>query len=120
VAGVEVAEAYEHENRNYLCFKLRYSTGNLSPRFSLGDLFFNKNVIIARDYLVVKSDRNHAYRICGYLDGAVIVRQEDMSGYLKIGLDGKKGESYRSLPQGIRRISPVSYLYYQKLGLKRL
>ena len=32
----------------------------------------------------------------------------------------KKGESYRSLPQGIRRISPVSYLYYQKLGLKRL
>ena len=120
VAGVEVAEAYEHENRNYLCFKLRYSTGNLSPRFSLGDLFFNKNVIIARDYLVVKSDRNHAYRICGYLDDAVIVRQEDMSGYLKIGLDGKKGESYRSLPQGIRRISPVSYLYYQELGLKRL
>ena len=32
----------------------------------------------------------------------------------------KKGESYRSLPQGIRRISPVSYLYYQELGLKRL
>ena len=121
LAGVEVAEAHEHNDRNLLCYKLRYNTGYLSPRFNLGDLFFNKNVIIARDYLVVKNDKNHAYHICGYVDNAVIVRQEDMSGYLKIGLDGKKVESYRSLPQGIKRITPISYLYYVKeLGLKCL
>ena len=100
---------------------MRYNTGNLSPRFKLGDLFFNKNVSIAGDYLVVKCDKNHTYHICGYLNDAVVVRKEDMSGYQKIGLDGKKGESYRSLPQNIKRISPISYLYYiRELGLKCL
>ena len=121
VAGVEVACASEHIDRHLLCYKLRYSTGNLSPRFYLSDIYYNKHVIIARDYLVVKNDKNHAYHICGYLEHSIIVRKEDMSGYQEIGLDGRKGESFRSLPQGIKRISPISYLYYMKeLKLQRL
>ena len=113
IAGVEVAHAYEHSSRERLCHKLRYSTGNLSPRFYLDELFFNKHVIIARDYLVVKHDKNHTYHICGYLNGTVIVQKEDMSGYQQIFLDGRKGESFGGVPVGMTRISPISYLYYQ-------
>ena len=122
VAGVEVAEAYEHDgNQEHRCHKLRYSTGKLSPRFHLDDLYFNKHIIIARDYLVVKTDRNHAYHICGYLNDTVIVQKEDLSGFQQIFLDGKKGESFRKLPAGMTKITPVSYIYYQKdLGLQNL
>jgi len=121
VAGVEVAEAYEHNDRRQYCHKLRYNTGNLSPRFFISDMFFNKDIIIARDYLIVKRDKNHAYHICGFLDGTVIVQKEDLSGYQQMLLNGKKGEVFSSLPKGIQRITPVSYIYYQKdLGLKNL
>ena len=121
VAGVEVAEAYEHNDRRQYCHKLRYNTGNLSPRFFIKDMFFNKDIIIARDYLIVKRDKNHAYHICGFLDGTVIVQKEDLSGYQQMLLNGKKGEVFSSLPKGIQRITPVSYIYYQKdLGLKNL
>ena len=120
VAGVEIAEAYEHDgNREHRCQKLRYSTGNLSPRFHIKDMFFNKHIIIARDYLVVKRDKNHAYHICGYWNGSVIVQKDDTTGYQQIFLDGRKGESFRSLPAEMTRISPISYIYYQKeLGLQ--
>ena len=121
VAGVEVAETFEHDNDKVLCYKFRYNTGNLSPRFKLDDMFFNKHIIIARDYLVVKADKNHAYHICGYFGNSVIVQKEDFSGYQQIGLDGRKGESFRSLPKELVRISPISYLYYvRELGLKCL
>jgi len=120
VAGVEVAEAYEHDgNKEHRCHKLRYNTGNLSPRFQIRDMFYNKHIIIARDYLVVKTDRNHVYHICGYWNGSVIVQKEDMTGYQQIFLNGKKGDSLRTLPPGMTRISPFSYIYYQKdLGLQ--
>ena len=121
VAGVEVAVAYEHNDRRQYCHKLRYNTGNLSPRFFIRDMFFNKDIIIARDYFIVKRDKNHAYHICGFLDGTVIVQKEDMTGYQQMLLNGKKGEDFRSLPKGIQRITPVSYIYYQKgLRLKNL
>ena len=118
LAGVEVALTYEHDNRDLLCHKLRYNTGNLSPRFYISDMFFNKDIIIARDYLIVKRDKNHAYRICGFLGSTVIVRKEDLSGYQQIGLDGKKGEVFRVFPPGMTRITPISHIYYEKeLGL---
>ena len=115
VAGVEVAEAYEHDgNREHRCHKLRYNTGSLSPRFRLKDIYYNKHILIARDYLVVKRDKNHAYRICGYLDGTVIVQDDDMSGYQQILLDGKKGERFSRVPEGTVRVSPVLNIYYMK------
>ena len=41
--------------------------------------------------------------------------------WFTIGLDGRKGESFRSLPKELVRISPISYLYYvRELGLKCL
>ena len=121
VAGVEVAKAREHDDHMAFCYKLRYNTGKLSPRFDLSDMYFNKQIIIARDYLVVKSDKNHTYHICGYLGDSLIVQKEDMSGYQSISLTGQKGATYRSLPHDLKRISPVSYLYYiNELGLTSL
>lgn len=118
MAGVEVAYAEEHNSWKQTCRKLRYSTGNLSPRFFLSEMYYNRHIIIARDYLVVKHDRNHAYHICGFLDDTVIVQNDDRSIYLQIFLDGKMGEAYRTLPKNLIRISPISYIYYQKnLGL---
>jgi hypothetical protein len=71
-------------------------------------------VIIARDYLVVKKDHNHAYRICGYLDDSVLVRSEQELGYQQIYLNGKKGTCYPRIPQGTSRV-----LNARRLGLKR-
>ena len=121
VAGVEVAKAREHDDHRSFCYKLRYNTGKLSPRFDLSDMYFNKQIIIARDYLVVKSDKNHTYHICGYLGDTLIVQKEDLSGYQSISLTGQKGATYRSLPHDLKRISPISYLYYiNELGLTSL
>ena len=121
VAGVEVACAYEHDNRGHACYKIRHTTGSMSPRFNLTDIFFNKHILIARDYLVVKRDKNHAYHICGYWNDSVIVQNDDMSGYQQILLDGRRGESFRNIPQGLVRISPASYIYYiMELRLQRL
>ena len=73
--------------------------------------------MITRGYA---GDPNHVYHICGYWNGSVIVQKDDMTGYQQIFLDGKKGESFRGLPTEMTRISPISYLYYQKdLGLQR-
>lgn len=43
----------------------------------------------------MKRDKNHAYRSCGYRDGAVIVQKEDMTGYQQIFTDGRKEQTYR-------------------------
>ena len=112
VAGVEVAWARDHSNDSLMCLKFRVTTGNLSPRFRWRDVFYNKHIIIARDYLVVKRDRNHAYRICGYWNDTVIVQDDDRAGYLQVMLDGRKGKVFRTLPDKLKRISPISYIYY--------
>ena len=44
-----------------------------------------------------------------------------MTGYQQILLNGSKGDSYSRPPAGMIRISPISYIYYQKdLGLQCL
>ena len=116
VAGVEVAEAFEHFDRQALCHKLRYSTGNLSPRFHLSDMLYNKYVIVARDYLIVKKDHNHTYHISAFLNDSVLVQQESGLGYQQIFVDGRKGEKYRSIPPDAKR---SIFQVQQLLGLKR-
>ena len=114
IGGVETAEAEEHFVKlGSRCRKLRYSTGRLSPRFHLSEMFFNKFILIARDYFVVKHDKNRVYHICGFMDDTVIVQKDDYSGYQQFFLDGKKGESFKSLPSGLKRITPISYIFYQ-------
>lgn len=116
LAGVEVAYAQEHFNNDALCLKLRYTTGLVSPRFHFDQLYYNRHIIVARDYLVVKNDRNHAYRICGFLPGSVLVQSEGTSGYQQIYTDGRKGHLFNSLPPEAKR----SILQVQQLGLRRL
>ena len=111
-AGVEIGVAEDHSRDRIRCFKFRVTTGKLSPRFYWSDVFYNDHIIIASDYLVVKRDKNHAYHICGYWNDTVIVQNDDMAGYLQIMLDGRKGERFRSLPDKLQRISPISYIYY--------
>lgn len=116
LAGVEVAEASEHFNNETVCLKLRCSTGNVSPRFHFNEVFYNRQVVVARNYLIVKKDHNHAYQICAFLNDSVLVRQESDWGYQQIFMDGRKGERFRNIPPDAKR----SILQVQYLGLKRI
>ena len=115
VAGVEIGWANEHTERQANCKKLRFSTGSVSPRFDEWEMFYNRNIIIARDYLIVKGDRNHAYRIVGYLDGSVLVESEERYGYQQIFPDGKKGRYFNSLPREAARMANP-----RTLGLRKV
>ncbi|MBR1687177.1 MAG: DEAD/DEAH box helicase [Prevotella sp.] len=116
IAGVEVAETHEHFNPQALCYKLRYNIGNVSPRFNYNEIFYNRQIIIARDYLIVKKDHNHAYQICAFLNDSVLVRQEGENRFLQIYMDGRKGGQYHSIPPNAKQ----SILQVQMLGLKRI
>ena len=113
-AGVEVAYAYAHFNPDDFCLKLRCSTGKVSPRFRPQEIFYNRHIIVANNYLIVKKDHNHAYAICAYLEDSVLVRSEDRTGFQQIMGNGKKGTFYYHLPQGASRI-----LDQRSLGVNR-
>lgn len=115
VAGVEVGYAHEHNSWNMECLRLRKSTGKVSPRFNEWEMFYNKYIIIARDYLVVKHDHNHSYRISGYLDDSVLVESDVQYGYQQIMLNGEMGQHFNHLPAGVSRA-----LNHRRLGLQRV
>ena len=114
-AGVEVGLSNEHDSKFRSCMKLRFSTGRVSPRFNMWEMFYNRDIIIARDYLVVKHDKNHAYRIRGYLGDSILVECEDRYGYDQIMLNGKKGQYYSKLPADHTRTFNAT-----RLGLRRV
>ena len=116
VAGVEIAFTREHTDRQQACMKLRYTTGKVSPRFYESEVFYNRYVIVARDYLVVKKDHNHAYQIKGFLPDSILVQSEEQYGYQQFFTDGRKGQYFRSLPADAKR----SIFQVWQLGLKRL
>ena len=116
VAGVEIGWANEHGGSNrQVCMKLRYSTGRVSPRFDEWEMFYNRSIVVARDYLIVKKDRNHSYRISGYLDDSILVESDEDFGYQQIFLDGRKGQLFRRMPDGYSRVMNSS-----RLGLQRV
>ena len=77
-------------------------------------MFCNRHIIIARNYLIVKSDHNHSYDICGYLDNSILVKSDEQYGYQQIYLDGKKGSLFRHIPPDASYVLNV-----RQLGLKR-
>ncbi|MCH5168089.1 MAG: hypothetical protein J1F27_00500 [Prevotellaceae bacterium] len=115
VAGVEIANSHEHDSVNTSCRRLRVSTGNVSPRFNEREMYYNGDIVIARDYLVVKRDGNHSYRITGYLGASVLVESEERHGHQQIMPDGKKGQYFMRLPKEATRI-----FNYQQLGLQKV
>ena len=115
LAGVEVAYASEHFGRDALCLKLRYNTGMVSPRFHYDEIFCNRYVIVARDYLIVKKDHNHAYQIKGFLPDSILVQEEGGYGYLQFFTDGRRGQHFAALPIEAKR----SIFQVQMLGLER-
>ncbi len=110
-----MAYASEHFGRDALCLKLRYNTGLVSPRFHHDEIFFNRHVVVARDYLIVKKDHNHAYQIKGFLPDSILVKEEGGCGYQQFFTDGKKGLVFRALPPETKR----SLFQVQMLGLER-
>lgn len=115
VGGVEVALAHEHDNWYAYCLKLRCSTGKVSPRFDLQEMFYNRWILIARNYLVVKNDHNHAYKICGYLNDTVLVQNENSYGYQQFFPNGKKGAFFPRMPQGSTPVLVPSRLKLQRV-----
>ena len=120
VAGVEIANSYEHNSMTAPCHKLRFSTGRVSPRFHVWDMYYNKDIIIARDYLVVKKDKNHSYRIRGYLGNSVLVECEERYGYEQIMLDGRKGLYYSKIPSESTRTFNAMQLGLQKVRSEKM
>ena len=115
VAGVEIGWGSEHVPAGSHCMRLRCSTGKVSPRFHEWEMFFNRSIVIARDYLIVKRDRNHSYRISGYLDDSVLVENDEGFGYQQIFPNGRKGQLFSSMPKGYRRAINMG-----RLGLRRV
>ena len=115
VAGVEIANTYEHNSTTAPCRRLRMSTGRVSPRFHVWDMYYNKDIIVARDYLVVKKDRNHSYRIKGYLGDSILVECEDRYGYEQIMPDGRKGKFFTRFPKEATHI-----VNHRLLGLQKV
>ncbi len=114
VGGVEIGWTHEHDRSLSSCNRLRYSTGRVSPRFLLHEMFYNRYVVIARDYLVVKRDRNHSYRIRAFLDDTILVDSDEGQGYQQFFLTGKKGALFTQLPHTARRQPD-----FHRLGLER-
>ena len=115
VAGVELANSHEHGSRNMPCLKLRVSTGKVSPRFNKWEMFYNHDIIIARDYLVVKRDHNHSYRIKGFLDDSVLVESDEQYGFQQIWPNGRKGQHLNRLPKEASRVFD-----FRRFGLQRV
>lgn len=115
VAGVEVGFSKEHGSQVRPCMKLRQSTGRVSPRFYVSEMFYNHDIVIARDYLVVKTDRNHSYRIKGYLSDSVLVESEEQYGFQQIMLDGRMGQFYSRMPSESTRTFNATLLGLQRV-----
>ena len=120
VAGVEIANSYEHGSQTAPCRKLRLSTGKVSPRFHVWDMYYNKDIIIARDYLIVKKDKNHSYRIRGYLGDSVLIECEERYGYEQVMLDGRKGQFYSRLPSESTRAFNAMQLGLQRVRAEKI
>ena len=119
VAGVEIGWAVEHSGSNMqVCKKLRCSTGRVSPRFDEWEIFYNRSIIIARDYLIVKKDKNHSYRIKCYFGDSILVESDEDFGYQQIFLDGRKGELFKRLPDGSSRVMDNSRLRLQRVKME--
>ena len=119
VAGVEIGWGDEHSPSESHCMKLRRSTGKVSPRFHEWEMFFNRSIVIARDYLIVKRDKNHSYRIKGYLTDSVLVESDEDYGYQQIFPDGKKGKLFRKMPEGYKRVMNMGILGLQRVKSKQ-
>ena len=108
VGGIEVVFADEKG------YKLRCSTGVVSPSFDKDEVLYNHDIAIIRDSLIVKRDNNHAYRIWGYLGDSVLVQGDKVYGYQQIFRDGKLGAFFVRPPEGMTRV-----VDFKQLGLKR-
>ena len=115
VAGVELANSHEHGSRNMPCLQLRVSTGKVSPTFNKREMFYNHDIIIARDYLVVKRDHNHSYRIKGFLDDSVLVESDEQYGFQQIWPNGRKGQHLNRFPKEASRVFD-----FRRFGLQRV
>ena len=100
------------------CF--RFVTGSVNPYFSLPTLYYNRYIALNKDFLIVKSDHNHAYKIIGYLDDGIIVQNDKRYGYLHIHKDGTMGENFLRQPTGMKIVPDYNLLGVKPIGSKPL
>ena len=115
VAGVEIGFTHQCYSLETSYNRLRVSTGKVNPHFHEWEMAYNQDIVIARDYLIVKGDRNHSYRICGYLEDSIIVESDEQLGYQQFFTDGRKGGFFPQRPPGLHKILDRS-----RLGLKQV
>ena len=72
-------------------------------------------IVIVRDRLMVKGDKEHIYQVFGYLDNSVLAATNwKKNGFLQIFYDGRLGSRYEKIPDGLK-LGPN----YQALHLRR-
>lgn len=100
--------------------KFRYVTGSVNPYFSIPSLYYNRFIALDKYYLIVRSNRNHAYKIIGFLDDSIIVQNDKSFSYLQIHKDGSIGATYTRQPVGMKIVPDYKLLGVKQIGTKPL
>ena len=100
--------------------KFRYVTGSVNPYFSIPSLYYNRFIALDKYYLIVRSDRNHAYKIIGFLNDSIIVQNDKSFGFLQINKDGSIGATYTKQPVGMKIVPDYKLLGVKQIGTKPL
>ena len=93
----------------------RLAAGLMAFDFKKDEIFYNDAIVIVRDRLMVKGDKEHVYQVFGYLDNSVLAATNwKKNGFLQIFYDGRLGPRYEKIPDGLK-LGPN----YKALHLRR-
>jgi len=93
----------------------RLAAGLMAFDFRKDEILYNDAIVIVRDRLMVKGDKEHIYQVFGYLDNSVLAATNwKKNGFLQIFYDGRLGSRYEKIPDGLK-LGPN----YQALHLRR-
>ena len=93
----------------------RLAAGLMAFDFKKDEILYNDSIVIVRDRLMVKGDKEHIYQVFGYLDNSVLAATNwKRNGFLQIFYDGRLGPRYEKIPDGLK-LGPN----YKALHLRR-
>ena len=92
----------------------RLAASLMAFEFRKDEILYNDSIVIVRDMLMVKGDKEHIYKVIGYLDNSVLAATNwKKNGFQQIFYDGRLGVNYQRIPDGLK-LSPN----YQALHLR--
>lgn len=81
----------------------RLAAGLMAFDFKKDEILYNDSIVIVRDRLMVKGDKEHIYQVFGYLDNSVLVATNwKKNGFQQIFYDGRLGTRYEKIPDGLK------------------